>query len=116
MYVVDPLGNRTTSVFDAAGREINRIDPLGAKATFVYDAAGELDYSIDRLGRKRDFSYDVVGHETGETWYEADGITIDNLLTFTFDAAGNQLTARVPIGEPQCSKEALPPAELPPPA
>lgn len=44
-----------------------------------------------RDGRRRDFTYDNDNRETGETWVVS-GSTV-NLLTFTYDPAGNELTA-----------------------
>ena len=37
---VDPLGARTTTVYDAAGRTVATLNPLGEAVTTVYDAAG----------------------------------------------------------------------------
>jgi RHS repeat-associated protein len=53
---------------------------------------GHLASATDRLGRRIDYRYDAVGRESGETWVAANGST-DNLLTFTYDGVGNQLTA-----------------------
>jgi RHS repeat-associated protein len=47
--------------------------------------------TTDRDGRVRNFTYDNANRQTGETWIVS-GSTA-NLLTFTYDAAGNQLTA-----------------------
>jgi len=90
----DALGDRTTSVFDALNREIERIDPLSQSTTFAYDAVGHLTSSTDRLDRRRDFTYDDAGRLTSEVWIASNGSTVDNRITFTYDAVGNQLTAR----------------------
>jgi YD repeat-containing protein len=37
--LTDPLGNITTTVFDAASRSIATVDPLGNRTSVGYDAA-----------------------------------------------------------------------------
>jgi YD repeat-containing protein len=39
------------------------------------------------------FSYDAADRKTGENWYALDGTTVDDRLTFTYDAVGNLVTA-----------------------
>lgn len=90
--LIDPVGNRTTFVYDALGRQIEEKDPLGNSITMAYDAVGRLTSQTDRLGRRREFSYDDANRTTREVW-KATGGSIDNTLTFTYDAVGNQLTA-----------------------
>ncbi len=41
--------------------------------------------------------YDAVGNNTGQTWYNADH-SVANILTFTYDADGRQLTAANNVG------------------
>ena len=38
---INPLGNRWTSVFNAASQPIATIDPLGNRATTTFDATGQ---------------------------------------------------------------------------
>jgi YD repeat-containing protein len=68
----------------------------GVTATYAYDAGGRLASSTDALGRRRDLRYDALDRQTGETWTVA-GVT-SNIQTFTYDAAGNKLTAADPGG------------------
>jgi RHS repeat-associated protein len=105
--LVDPNGNRTTFAYDALGHLSSQTDPFNHAATFAYDAAGRLSSTTDRLGRRRDFGYDDAGRKTGETWYASDGMTVDDRLTFTYDAAGNQLTAANGAGTYTLSYDAL---------
>ena len=35
---IDPLGRRTTSIYDLAGRRLATIDPLNSRTTTLYDA------------------------------------------------------------------------------
>jgi RHS repeat-associated protein len=89
--LTDADGNTTTMVYDVLNRLVQQTDPLNHTATFAYDAAGRQTSSTDRLGRVRNVSYDALNHETSETWISS-GSTV-NIQTFTYDAAGNKLTA-----------------------
>jgi RHS repeat-associated protein len=88
--LIDSVNNKTTFVFDALNRLITQTDPLGHSATFAYSATDRLTSTTDRLGRRRDLSYDALDRQIGETWVS--GSTV-NTLTYTFDAAGEMLTA-----------------------
>ena len=46
---VDPLGRRSTTVYDLAGRTVAAIDPLNERTTTVYDAAGEAIARLDHV-------------------------------------------------------------------
>jgi RHS repeat-associated protein len=114
---IDPLGNRTTTVLNSLGEEVNEIDAGGNVTTFVYDALGRVTQTItplgtttttydavgdltsqtDPLGRLITYSYDAVGNNIGQTWYNADS-SVQNILTFTYDADYNQLTAANNVG------------------
>lgn len=54
---------------------------------------GRVSSTTDRLGRRRDFTYDALGRQTGETWVASNGSTVDNRLTFAYDAVGNLTSA-----------------------
>ncbi len=90
--LIDADGNKTTFVYDGLGRVVQQTDPLGHSGTMAYDRDGRLLSATDRDGRRIDHVYDAAGRETGQTWYNADG-TVADRVTFTYDAAGNQLTA-----------------------
>ena len=68
-------------------------NPLGYTSYNTYDADGNLITAIDFNGLERTMTYDADGHETGETWYAANGTTVVNQINYTYDAAGNMLTA-----------------------
>jgi RHS repeat-associated protein len=89
--LTDADHNTTTMVYDALNRMVQEINPLGNSSTFAYDAAGLLTASTDADGHVRVINYDTLQRETGETWLSFD-IAV-NVQTFTYDAAGNQLTA-----------------------
>jgi RHS repeat-associated protein len=91
--VIDPDGNETDFAYDAGGRKVSMTDPLHHTVTYAYDADGRLTSTTDRDGRRRDFSYDADGRLLTELWYAADGTTVVDTLSYTYDANGNQLTA-----------------------
>jgi RHS repeat-associated protein len=89
--VIDPDGNITTMTFDAANRQTVLTDPLGT-VTSVFDAAGQNVEKIDRLGRAISYYYDPAGRQIGELWRSPTSADTDR-QAFTYDAAGNMLTA-----------------------
>jgi RHS repeat-associated protein len=91
LNLIDASANQTTFVYDAANRLTKQTDPLGNSATFAYDLAGRMTSATDRNGNRRAVSYDADNRKTGENWLVS-GSTA-NLLTFTYDANGNTLTA-----------------------
>jgi RHS repeat-associated protein len=95
--LVDPSGNRTTWAYDALDRSVSETNPLGAAATTAYDAVGRVLSATDRLGRRVDHAYDAAGRHTTEKWYAAGG-ALAQTQTFTYDAAGQMLTAVDPDG------------------
>jgi RHS repeat-associated protein len=90
--VIDAVGNQTKYIYDADGRQIVSIDPLGNRTTTTYDAASRGSTATDRDGRQQVFHYDNADRLTAVTWLSAAGATV-NLLTYSYDANGNQLTA-----------------------
>jgi RHS repeat-associated protein len=91
--LTDADGNTTTFAYDPAGRMTATTDPLGHTSTRAYDPDGRLTATTDRLGRRRAMAYDGDGHLQTETWYAADGTTVVDTLSYSYDADGNPLTA-----------------------
>ncbi len=90
--LTDADKNTTTMAYDALGRQTTATDPLGHTATYVYDAAGDVVSVTDRDSRLDTYAYDALGRQTGVTWKSSGG-TVSDVQTFTYDAAGNELTA-----------------------
>jgi RHS repeat-associated protein len=102
--LTDPVGNTTTWTYDSLGRAVEETNELGYTRYFVYNAAGYLLRQVDRLGRVRQFQYDNLGRNTAEIWYnslqDADADTNrQRTLSFTYDAAGQMLSASDPDAE-----------------
>lgn len=98
IQVTDALNNSTTFAYDAAGNETSTTDPLNHTVTKTYDLAGRLSSITNRNGLRRDFTYDAVGRVLSETWYAADGVTVDDTLSYTYNLAGQLLTASNGLG------------------
>ncbi|GAB6167539.1 hypothetical protein JCM19992_35390 [Thermostilla marina] len=104
LSLTDPEENTTTWVYDSLGRAVEETNQLGYTRTFVYDAAGYLVRQVDRLGRVRQFQYDNLGRNTAEIWYnnvqDADADqNRQRTIAFTYDAAGQMLSAGDPDAE-----------------
>ncbi|MCO6458565.1 MAG: pre-peptidase C-terminal domain-containing protein [Pirellulaceae bacterium] len=90
--VTDPLGNITRYQYDHQNRLERVIDPLGNEARYQYDAVGNRLATLDRNDRRTEFSFDDLDRLVRETWRAADG-TVENVVQYTYDGAGNLLTA-----------------------
>ena len=89
--MTDALGQTTHYEHDALGREIRQIDPLGDVRQTRYDAMNNVVEITDKNGRVRSFAYDSLNRLTVEQWWDGDNLV--QSIQFTYDAAGNQLTA-----------------------
>jgi RHS repeat-associated protein len=89
---MDPLGNRTSTTFDAASRTIASINPLGLRTSTNYDSVGRAIASIDPLGRRTTTTYDVAGR----TITSID--PLGNRTSTTFDAASRTIASINPLG------------------
>ena len=84
LATANPLIQRTTTVYDAAGQTVATIDarqpgqsrlrpgragevyltnPNNQRTTFSHDAAGQLLYQADPLARRSSFVYDLAGRD-----------------------------------------------------
>ena len=91
----------TLMSFDALNRTVSSTDLGGKTSTFEYDAAGNSVATIDPLGRRSTSVFDADGRMTSSV--DARGTApganpTDFQMAYTYDAAGNQLTATDPIG------------------
>ncbi len=89
LSLTDPVSNKTQWFYDALDRKTKELDPLFNSGTFAYDAIDRLTSTTDKKGQMVAYSYDLLNRQTGATGYSGSG-----LLTFTFDANNNLLTAQ----------------------
>ena len=104
--VIDEDGNVTSYVLDALSRQVETIEPNGAVATTTYDAAGNVTKVVDPDSRTITYAYNADNRETGETWLSSSSSVL-NVLTFTYDHKGNQLTAANSAGTITYTYDAL---------
>src|SRR5205807_2709836 len=90
--VLDPVVNTTTLAFDALNRLTQQTDPFGHNGTLAYDAGSRKTSATDRLAQVQNWTFDNDNRVLTEVWKNSGGTTV-NTLTYTYDAAGNELTA-----------------------
>jgi RHS repeat-associated protein len=91
--ILDPDLNLTQYTRDAEGNIVATTDNFGFSTTRTFDANGNLTSETNRNGLKRTMTYDGAGRLLTETWYAANGTTVVNTKSYTYDTAGNLLSA-----------------------
>ena len=91
--VINPLNERTTSVFDLSARMIAQVDPLLNRTTFVYDPAGNQERVVDPLNHISTTLYD--GFDRPYAQINPLGFR----STFSYDLAGNLHSQRNPLNQ-----------------
>jgi RHS repeat-associated protein len=86
------LGNRTTSTFDAAGRQIRQTDALGNITTYLFDATNRTTGLINALGNRATTVYDTANRAVRVVNF------IGKISTATYDAADRLLASITPLG------------------
>jgi RHS repeat-associated protein len=88
----DPLGNRTSFLYDAGGERTMAQDANGHVSTTAYDAAGRVAAQQDARGYLTSFAYDAADQRTAIV--DANG----SRTTSAYDNRGSILTERDPLG------------------
>ena len=87
--------------------EIGQFQTSNAKRPLrLRNAAGRTSQIVDRNARTNGYNYDAGDRLTSATWKNNSGVTV-NLLTYTYDAANNRLTARDSVGTATYTFDAL---------
>jgi RHS repeat-associated protein len=92
--LTDPAGQTTSYAYDVFGNLVQETDPLGHATSYAYDSVDNRTRVTDRDGRVRTFSYDAANQLVGENWL--DHGTVIRRIGYTYDPAGNQLSATDP--------------------
>ena len=79
----DPLGKSTSYAYDRYGNRTSATDPTGAQATSTYDLLGRVQTSVSPRGN------------------ESGADPADYTTSYAYDAAGNLLSQRDPLGDEQ---------------
>jgi RHS repeat-associated protein len=93
--MTDALGNHWTYTLDSLNRRTGETDPLSHTQAWAYDSAGDLTSYTNQDGFTATYSYDTMGRMTGETLPQS--ATLSSIYSFSYDAAGNQVSASVPL-------------------
>jgi RHS repeat-associated protein len=91
--VVDANGNATNFKYDVHGRAIERSNALGNTWTFAYDSRDNMTKMVDAKGQTTNKTYDELSRLRRIELVEADGLTIEDTVTFEFDALGLRKSA-----------------------
>lgn len=95
--ITSPGGTVTTNVYDGQGQLTQTTDGNGVKVSYGYDNAGRQMRVSDGIGRTERADFDPFGQVTAESDLAPDG-TVLRTQTYTYDVAGNQLSATSPGG------------------
>lgn len=87
-----PAGGVTRWSYDALGNTVETTDPDGVTTTFAHDLAGRVTREADEQGAVQLNQYDPRGLLTATQLQNSAGATLSS-DTWTYDAAGNELTA-----------------------
>jgi RHS repeat-associated protein len=90
--VVDQVGNTTTMAFDVLNRMTQQTAPLNHSSTMAFDALGRQTSATDRNGQVINTTYDNDNRVLTQIWKNSGDTTV-NTLTYSYDSAGNELTA-----------------------
>jgi RHS repeat-associated protein len=110
--MVNPLGYRSTTVFDKADQPIAQVNPLGHASTMVYDVAGRPAATIDALGYRTTLIRDAADRVTAvmnPLGYRTTNVYDSASQTIaTVDALGNRASSTYYAdGQLRCTIDAL---------
>jgi len=93
--LIDPSGDTTNYAFDADGNTIGMTQVLGTlttSAVYSYNQAGQMTEVIDQDDRTDSYTYNADGLVLTEVCYNDLGSAVET-MSYTYDTAGNMLTA-----------------------
>ncbi|WP_166665506.1 polymorphic toxin-type HINT domain-containing protein [Kribbella caucasensis] len=96
---VSPTGATSTTTYDTLGQPTKVTDPASVVTQFGYDFLGRQVEQVDGLGRMTTAGYDLADRLLESTDLDAAQTQLRKTV-YTFDADGNVLTAKPPVGGP----------------
>ena len=92
LQVIDPDSNETDYTYNEAGEQLTETTPLGT-TTMTYNGHDQLASQTNANGLINTYSYDSSGDLTQEVWYASNGTTVIDTLNWSYNAAGQLLSA-----------------------
>lgn len=90
---IDPLGFRSTTVYDVASRPVATIDPLLQRTTTTYFADGKVKASINAFNQRTTNVYDLAGRP------EASVDALGRRTTTAYNTAGQAVASIDALGK-----------------
>ncbi len=97
LQTISPHNHTTTERRDRLGRVVEVMDALGFKEQTTYDAAGNAIQYIDKAGTRSTVSYDARNLPVVET--AAVGTPVQTAIEHRYDALGREIATTDPRGE-----------------
>jgi RHS repeat-associated protein len=92
MQATDPLGNSTVSAFDANGNMLSRTDPRGNEQQWAYDASNNVTSWTNANNQTTSYTYNAMDEVTSVS------VPSGAKSTYSYDAAGNLTSSVDPRG------------------
>jgi len=92
VLITDAGGNTVSITYDEYGYP-SLISNGVSSSSLEYDSNGNLIEEIDADGFKREMDYDSSNRLLSEIWYAADGETVIDTRTFTYDSATGEIAS-----------------------
>ena len=93
VQVTDANGNATYFEYELLGRNVERRNALGSNWTFAYDSRDNMFETVDAIGQTINKTFDALSRMTGIQLVESNGITVEDTVTFGYDARGAKMSA-----------------------
>jgi len=122
LSVTDARNSQTVLSYDLMNRLVTRKTALGGTDNRTYDLAGNLLRYQDRRGQVSIFSYDAIYRLIAEAYQDGSSVaraydansrltavndTASGIFDFSYDLAGRVLTATMPTGAVQYTRDSL---------
>jgi RHS repeat-associated protein len=94
LSVKDSDNNLTTYAYDLINERTSSTDAAGHQTSWAYNLAGQMTAVTDANNRTIQKTYDGNGNVTGETWLSVGGTSVQDTLSYQYDADNMVTVAR----------------------